>query len=414
MAASPPPPKETQGVDKFRALSARIKIKPDTFIKFDGSEHVLLQNIACADGVRIKYDIMLILYELVDWKNVGDLIAPWPPDDQEKILDHLEMMGRSDILIEENELESSDDSESGLSPHLGSRIHINVENHHNMLRDYVRMAAYRRAIENNVTPETVAMDLGCGSGVLSFFTVQAGAKKVYAIERRPDIILLAEELAKANGLDDRIEFIQNSSSHVKESKLSPKPDLLVAEILGNGILEENVLEFTMDARDRLLKPGGRMIPSGLEIYVFAYDSGVQHDKQLEVDELKNLYGLDFSLLGQVLCNKTITRTDRYSPYANKTMSDPACVKTVDFATMKSVVFEERFTLKATRDGDVSAFCAYFNAQLDESTNLTNSPWAPSTHWTQLTFTLPKPKTVKTGDELCGTLTYDGGLRLSIE
>jgi predicted nicotinamide N-methyase len=356
---------------------------------------------------------MLIIYELVDWKTIAELIAPWPPEDQEKIIDYLVMLGESRVMISEEEV-GEEESESGLSPHLGKRIHINVENHHNMLRDYVRTAAYRRAIEQSVKPGDVVLDLGCGSGVLGFFAAQAGASKVYAIERRPDVILLAEELANANGLTEKMDFIQGSSSHVQEARLTPKPDVLVSEILGNGILEENILEYTLDARDRFLKPGGIMLPYGIEIYIFAFDSGIKSDKRMEVDELKNLYGLDFSLLGDVLCQKTTTRMEKYSPYANTLMSEPQCIQKLDFRTLNTTIFEEAVTVTALRDGEITSFCGYFNAQLNDENNLTNSPWAPNTHWTNISFTLPKPIVVTVGQQIQIKVIYDGALRIQVE
>lgn len=396
----------------FNDGSTRVRINPETYIKFDGSEHLLMKNIHSEDGISIKYDIMLILYEMINWKNVGDLIAPWPPGDQQKIIQHLEMLYSRNIIVTSEEEEASV-NESGLSEHLGKNIHINVENHHAMLRDFVRMAAYRRAIERTVKPDTVALDLGCGSGVLSFFTVTAGARKVYAIERRPDIILLAEELAKANGLDDRIEFIEGSSSHINEARLTPKPNLLVAEILGNGILEENVLEYTIDARRRFLAPGADMIPCKLDIYFFAFDSGYNQSRWQEVTELKDLYGYDFDLLGQVLCAKATTRMDRYNTMVNKTMSEPVMVKSLDFRTLEDPVFATRFEIEAQEDGQITSFCGYFKAHLDEETILTNSPWAPSTHWTQLVYTLAAPRPVKKGEKVPLEVIYDGALRIQL-
>jgi SAM-dependent methyltransferase len=396
----------------FNDPATRVKINSETYIKFDGSEHLLMKNIHSEDGISIKYDIMLILYEMIDWKTVGELTAPWPPGDQEKIIQHLEMLHSRHVVITD-ESEAATVNESGLSEHLGKNIHINVENHHAMLRDYIRMAAYRRAIEHAVKPDTIALDLGCGSGILSFFTATAGAKKVYAIERRPDIILLAEELAKANGLDSQIEFIEGSSSHISENRLTPKPNLLVAEILGNGILEENVLEYTIDARRRFLAPGAAMIPCKLDIYFFAFDSGFNQSRWQEVEELKDLYGYDFSLMGQVLCNKATTRMDRYNTMVNKTMSDPVMVKSLDFRTLEDAVFANRFEMEALEDGQITSFCGYFKAHLDEETILTNSPWAPPTHWTQLVYTLAAPRPVKKGEKIAMEVIYDGALRVQL-
>jgi protein arginine N-methyltransferase 1 len=399
-------------MSKFQDLTTQVKLNPETYIKYDGGEHILLKNIHSEEGLSIKYDIMLILYELIHWKSVGELIEPWPPGDQQKIIEHLDMLYASRIIITEA-TESAYLPESGLSEHLGNKIHINVENHHAMLRDYVRMAAYRRAIEKAVKPDTIAMDLGCGSGILSFFTAKAGAKKVYAIERRSDIILLASELAKANGLDGQIEFIEGSSSHINEDKLSPKPDLLVAEILGNGILEENVLEFTLDARRRFLAPGAKMIPAKLDIYFFAFDAGMFQSRWEEVQEFKDLYGFDFTILGQVLCNKATTRMDRYSPHLQKSMSEPVMVKSLDFMTLNDTGFASQFELVALEDGNITSFCGYFKAHLDEENILTNSPWAPPTHWTHLIYTLPAVRPVKKGEKLKMEVIYDGALRVQL-
>lgn len=394
----------------FQDPATRVKINPETYIKFDGSEMLMLKNIHSEDGVSIKYDILLILYEMVQWITVGEVIAPWPPDDQEKIIRHLEMLASRHIVItDESKVVSV--SESGLSEHLGKNIHINVENHHTMLRDYIRLAAYRRAIERAVGPDTVALDLGCGTGILSFFAATAGAAKIFAIERRPDILLLAGELARINGLSDRIEFLEGASSQISESRIQPKADLLVAEILGNGILEENVLEFTLDARRRFLKPGADLIPRGLDIYIFAFDAGLQVNREQEVRELKDIYGYDFDLLGKVLCGKATTRLERYNPIMNKTMSDPVLARSLDFRTMEDAAFASTVSFEAMEDGQITGFCGYFKAHLDDHNILTNSPWAPATHWTQLVYLLPAPKLVKKGDTVSLNLIYDGILRV---
>lgn len=397
---------------KFYQPGTRLKIKPESYIHFDGTEFIYLRNVMCEDSLRIKYDILLILIELVNWITVADLIDPWPPDDQEKIMKYLEQMYQAKILMFPEDEQGVGDVDV-VTKGMGSHIHINVENHHAMLRDYVRLAAYRRAIERAVGPDTVAMDLGCGSGILSFFAAQGGAKKIYAIERRPDIILLAQELAKANGYEN-IEFIEGSSHEISPSKLSdPKPNLFISEILGNGILEENVLEFTLDARNRFLAEGGKMIPARLEIYVFAFESEIKQDRWQEVQEFKDLYGVDFTLLGQVLCNKATLRLDRYNTMLNKTLSEPLKVTEVNFETIQNPIFNTKFNLVAKEDGNMTGFCAYFKAYLDDTTTLTNSPWAPQTHWTQLVYTLPYAKPVKAGEVVPMLIYYDGTLRIRL-
>ncbi len=54
----------------------------------------------------------------------------------------------------------------------------------NMMQDYIRTSTYQRAILANMTDfrDKVVLDVGAGSGILSFFAQQAGARKVFAVE----------------------------------------------------------------------------------------------------------------------------------------------------------------------------------------------------------------------------------------
>eukprot|EP01039_Chlorochromonas_danica_P021357 gene21357-26294_t len=75
----------------------------------------------------------------------------------------------------------------------------------NMLADYVRTGAYQRAMVDNGSDFAgkIVLDVGTGSGILSFFALQAGAAHVYSVDAS-DSVIVAEKLAKANGYGDRM------------------------------------------------------------------------------------------------------------------------------------------------------------------------------------------------------------------
>ena len=82
-----------------------------------------------------------------------------------------------------------------------------------MLEDSPRTEAYKNAILNNKEyfKDKVVMDVGCGTGILSVFCAQAGAKKVYAVEAS-QMADLAREIVKENGFDEIIEVIRETRS----------------------------------------------------------------------------------------------------------------------------------------------------------------------------------------------------------
>eukprot|EP00960_Hanusia_phi_P005947 172178-Hanusia_phi.AAC.1 len=72
--------------------------------------------------------------------------------------------------------------------------------HHEMLSDRVRTESYRDFLLNNpsLVKDKVVLDVGCGTGILSLFAAQAGAKHVYSIDMS-DIIDEAREIVRENG-----------------------------------------------------------------------------------------------------------------------------------------------------------------------------------------------------------------------
>lgn len=75
-----------------------------------------------------------------------------------------------------------------------------------MIEDSVRTNAYQQAIFQNMEEhirDKVVVDVGCGTGILSMFCAQAGAKKVYAIDASK-IAVHAKQLIEANGYNNVI------------------------------------------------------------------------------------------------------------------------------------------------------------------------------------------------------------------
>merc|ERR1719460_3489603 len=95
-----------------------------------------------------------------------------------------------------------------------------------------------------------------------------GAEQVFAIEANPALATLAERTIARN--HDRnfpgsnVTVTANLSSKVDLGllPLGQPADILVTETFGTMLLGEGAINFVPDARDRLLKPGGIVVPQG--------------------------------------------------------------------------------------------------------------------------------------------------------
>lgn len=103
------------------------------------------------------------------------------------------------------------------------------------LKDRKRTEAFREAIRIAVKPGDTVVDVGAGSGILSFFAAGAGAKKVYAVEVDTLLAKFLRMSVSANHLDNVIQVVQ---SDIFQADLPEAVDVVVAEIIDTGLLEE--------------------------------------------------------------------------------------------------------------------------------------------------------------------------------
>lgn len=259
-----------------------------------------------------------------------------------------------------------------------------IKHHKSMLSDRERTLAFKRAIEKCVNRGDVVVDIGCGTGILSFFAAKKGAK-VYAIERT-EIINLAKKIAKENDLD--IKFICADSSEVK---LQEKCDVIVSDCIGYFALQENMITDVINFKRKYLKGKGKIIPNKIKMFLSLVNSSKAYE---EVNFWKRNYGFNFLPARELAANSTyhveINRKDL--------LSNSPLVKEINLSSDESVEFDKNVLLKVKKDGIAYGLCGYFDAELYKGINLSNIP-GNKTHWKQEFFPFKKSFKVKRGQEI---------------
>lgn len=141
-----------------------------------------------------------------------------------------------------------------------------LEVHELMLRDSPRQLAYRNAILSNKTlfKDKIVLDVGSGTGILSIFCAQAGAKRVLAVEAS-NLANLSRELIKENNFEETIQVFQCRIEEFKLPEGMSKVDVIVSEWMGFYLLHEGMLDSVLYAREQFLADDGAMFPESASI-----------------------------------------------------------------------------------------------------------------------------------------------------
>lgn len=263
-----------------------------------------------------------------------------------------------------------------------------------MVSDRWRTDAFARAIREAVKPGDVVLDVGTGTGILAMLAARAGAKRVYAIDQA-EIAQTAANLVRANGLTDTVKVLRGAAT---ELELDEKVDVIISEWLGHMAFVEAMFDDVLVARDRLLKPGGRMLPAHVQVLLAPIDDPVLFGHDGPGYWRDPVHGLDFSGLESVELAQGRALQIRVEPAA--LIAPGAVLVERDLATaeLDSWWTSGQLELPIRRDAVLNGFVGWFVTDLSANERLDTGPLRPETHWSQTYFPFD-PLPVKRGTKL---------------
>ncbi|MDO8539063.1 MAG: class I SAM-dependent methyltransferase [Opitutaceae bacterium] len=239
-----------------------------------------------------------------------------------------------------------------------------------MLADQRRMAFYQAAITRHIQPGDRIIDLGTGTGILAALAARRGAAHVYAIDHS-DILKHARTLAAANQIKN-VEFV---SAHSTEFRVDEPVDVILHEQMGDCLFDEAMVANVTDLRDRLLKPGGLILPSVFEF--FCEPIKVRDSRLVPFIWELNVHGYDYSSLERErpqetgyyhLASSDLNLVDHF-------LGEPEPVLSIDLHTLNEsdLPREVTFTRRVVNAGRLDGYAVFFRAWVDDDLSLSSSP-----------------------------------------
>lgn len=289
----------------------------------------------------------------------------------------------------------------------------------NMLQDFIRTSTYQKAIIGNYQDfqDKVVLDVGAGSGILSFFAAQAGAKRVYAVEAS-SMANHARSLIASNGLDRVIKVL---AGKIEELTLPEKVDVIVSEPMGYMLINERMLETYLHAK-KFLKPGGKMFPCQGDLHIAPFQDEALYTEQFNKSSFwfqNSFHNVDLRCLRQA------AQTEYFGQPIVDTFDIRICTArsvkhTFDFRTAEETdlhVIDIPLEYQMLEGGSIHGLAFWFDVLFSGSCKniwLSTHPTEPLTHWYQVRCLFENPLFVNVGDVVTGFVSLYANKRQSYD
>lgn len=260
-----------------------------------------------------------------------------------------------------------------------------------MIADRIRIDAYSRALRSVVRPESVVLEIGTGPGVMAALVCELGARWVYAVEPEP-IIQVAREIATINRCTDRIEFFETLSTRIE---LPTRADVIVSDLRGILPFFEQHIPAIIDARRRLLAPGGTLIPKRDQIWAALVEAPQTYGDIVSAWD-NNPFGQDLTPARQRAVNDCYKV--RLKP--EQLLVKPRVWKMLDYREIENPDAQGSLEFTIERAGTCHGLVLWFDAELADGIGFSNAPGAPDAIYGSLFFPWPQPVALLAGQAVC--------------
>lgn len=258
------------------------------------------------------------------------------------------------------------------------------------MADTPRLEAYRAVIERLVDERTVVVEIGTGAGIQALLAARAGAKHVYAIEPE-NSIKVAEHVAKENGYSDRISFFHGLSTKID---LPERADLILSDLHGILPYFYHHIPTIVDARTRLLKSEGRLVPQKDILWAAPVQDADLYEKQVGPWK-NNTFGFDYSRA----LNLAVNSWGQGRPDRSGFLTSPQKLAELDYRSVESPDLASEGAFTVVQDGTLHGFSVWFDVTLFEDITLSNAPNKEELAYGTAFYPVEKPVEVVSGDQV---------------
>jgi protein arginine N-methyltransferase 1 len=225
--------------------------------------------------------------------------------------------------------------------------------------------------------------------VLTLLACRYGAARVYAIEPNPAVALAAES-ARLNGFEDRVVVVADLYTNFTPDR---PVDVVVSDLHGVLPFWEHHIETVADARDRLLRPGGALIPQSDSLYATVVSAPEKYSDFTAPWENVE-YGLDLSAGREM----TLNNWAKYRFGVDQLLAPPVLVAVIDYRTVTAA--DARFSadveLLINRSGTAHGLGLWFDADLASGIGFSNAPGHPDVLYGRAFFPWLRPVELAAG------------------
>ena len=277
-----------------------------------------------------------------------------------------------------------------------------------MMNEHGRNEAYQKAMRAAIRGGDVVLDIGTGAGLLSMIAADCGASEIITCEMSTTISKIAEKIIQKNGFDHKIKVInKNSKDLILGQDINKKVDILVSEILSSEFVGEGIQTTVLDAKKRLLKKTGKMIPEGGSIMIALIENTGKLAKEIFVDRA---LGYDIGDFNSITNNKLAVTLEDEPEF----LSNPIEAFTFDFCNFEKIYRDTKtIKIEVNRTGVCAGVIQWLKVQLYDDIEYQNNPVEmyrsnSVSGWKPMIFRFNDPINVTKGQSLNiqATLTED--------
>ncbi|XP_063973019.1 uncharacterized protein LOC135160418 isoform X1 [Diachasmimorpha longicaudata] len=274
--------------------------------------------------------------------------------------------------------------------------------HRLMLTDNPRMTAYKNAILNNkhLFEGKVVMDVGAGTGILSIFCAQIGARTVYAVEasRLSSVI---KDVAVENNVDNVVQVISQKLEDIRDDTVDVV-DIIVSEWMGFYLVHEGMLNTIINARDRFLVGNGLIFPCIAKLYA----APCQVPEFFEFWD--DVCGVKMGSIGAQLRQLKSTKPEIMVVKAENLLCEEKLFAWLDLQSITpmdlSTIGGQDLLFASKKNGKFEGICVWFDVEFPDTSELSTSPHSEATHWKQTVILLPQAQEVEVSEPIAVKIT----------